>query len=69
VRCWFCGVEPLSVVDTTALGSPFTTHTPGRWPPSGDGHEHTEKAPTPTGLERAGHAALMRIRDLATNLA
>jgi hypothetical protein len=69
VRCWQCGVEPLSIVDTTTLGSPFATYTPGRWPPSIDGHEHAETPPTPGQLEQAGHAALMKIRNLASDLA
>jgi hypothetical protein len=61
VRCWLCGAESLFEIDITALGSPFQTKAPGRWPAADDGHEHVELPPTPAQLEQAGHAALMRI--------
>lgn len=62
MRCWLCGAEPLNEIDTSTLGSAFTTSMPGRWPAAVDGHEHAERPPTPGQLEQAGHEALMRIK-------
>jgi hypothetical protein len=67
VRCWLCGVVPLSEIDTSTLGSAFSTSVAGRWP-AGD-HEHAERPPTPAELEQAGHEALIRIRNAASTVA
>lgn len=60
IRCWQCGLAPLSQYDVTGLGDKTQRFIPGRWPAS-DGHEHAEQPPTPSDLEKAGHEALMRI--------
>lgn len=59
VRCWWCGIEPDSLIDVTRLGRAEPEYLPN-WPP-GD-HEHAGRPPTPGQLEQAGHEALMRIR-------
>lgn len=56
MNCWQCGVEPLEVHETTALGEAQPRCIAGRWP-AGD-HEHAERPPTPGELEQAGHKAL-----------
>lgn len=62
MRCWLCGMEPLTEIDISTLSSAFSTRMRGRWPPSADGHTHAERPPTPAELEQAGHEALQRIR-------
>lgn len=62
MRCWLCGVEPVSLSDVTELQHAEPQYLP-RWPP-GD-HRHAERPPTPGELEQAGHVALMRIRSAA----
>jgi hypothetical protein len=62
ITCWQCGVEPLTVHETTTLSDPQPTYIAGRWP-DGD-HAHAERAPSPGELEQAGHEALMRIRSV-----
>lgn len=66
MRCWWCGVEPNTWVDTTMLDSPFETRAPGPWPSFTDGHSHALEPPTPGQLEQAGHEALMRIQHAMT---
>lgn len=61
MKCWICGVEPLEVYETTALGSAQPTFIPGRWP-EGD-HVHAERPPTPAELEAAGDRALRVIHE------
>ncbi len=61
MRCWICGAEP-NMVNTQTFRDPQPVLRPGMWPPSGDGHRHAERPPTPSDLEQAGHETLIRIR-------
>lgn len=60
VRCWWCGVEPDSLIDITRLDQAEPAYIPN-WPPSTTDHAHAEHPPTPGQLEQAGHEALMRV--------
>jgi hypothetical protein len=60
VHCWWCGVEPDSLMEITRFGLAEQEYLPN-WPPATD-HQHAERPPMPGQLEQAGHEALMRIR-------
>lgn len=64
MRCWWCGVEPESLVDVTTYGDPEPQYM-ANWPGGAD-HQHAERRPTPGQLESAGHEALMRIQNAAS---
>jgi hypothetical protein len=63
VMCWWCGVEPDSVDEIMQFGGQVIALIPD-WP-AGD-HVHAERAPSPAQLQDAGHRALMRLRDEAS---
>ncbi len=56
--CWWCGAEADDVVQVHQFGRPVRAIP--NWPFATD-HQHAEDPPSPAQLERAGHAALMRI--------
>jgi len=62
VKCWLCGAEPTGYIDTRTFSDPGPVLIPAGWPPSGDGHQHAERPPTPGELEQAGHEAFCRIQ-------
>lgn len=68
MRCWWCGAEPLEMVDVSTLVDAEPRLIPGRWPPTTDRHQHAIDPPTPGELEDAGHRALSRIQHEATEM-
>ena len=60
MRCWWCGVEPDAMVETTTFRDAEPQYL-ANWPRGGD-HEHAERQPTAAQMEQAGHKALMRIQ-------
>lgn len=59
-RCWWCGIEPDTVIEDWQLGQPRPALIPV-WP-SGD-HQHAAAPPTPDQLTAAGHDAYRRIME------
>lgn len=58
LRCWWCGAEPVDVLELHAFGSDTTIRRP-TWTP-GD-HRHALIPPTPEELVADGHRVLRRI--------
>lgn len=61
MRCWWCGIEPVRLIEVTRFESPEPEYL-ANWPAPTD-HDHAEHRPTPGQLEQSGHEALSRILD------
>ncbi|MEV2239503.1 hypothetical protein [Micromonospora sp. NPDC049891] len=60
VRCWWCGVEPDTVIEDWRLNQPHPDLI-YNWP-AGD-HQHAVTPPSPQQLEADGHDTLRRIME------